>query len=60
MKASNWDSESESKKGDDSTRMCFMVQGDDPLEVHSESHLDNLSMDEIVLFFKLFEENMIC
>ena len=56
MKVSNWGSECESEKDDDSAHICFMVQGDDPLEVSSESHLDNLSMDEIASFFKLFEE----
>ena len=58
MKASTWDLESKSKKEDDSAYMCFMVQGDDPLEVSSESHSDcnNLSMDEIASFFEIFEE----
>ena len=58
MKVTTWDSDSEFERDDDSTHMCFMIQGDDHLEVNSESNLDfdDLSMEEIVLYFEQFEE----
>ena len=40
MKITTWDTESESKSEDDSAHMCFVVQGDDPLDVNSKSNLD--------------------
>ena len=36
--------------------MCYMVQGDDPLEVNSESELDehdNMSYDDLALLCKI-------
>ena len=47
MKARIWDSDSESDDEVDSAHICFMVQGDDPLEINSESHFDDISMDEL-------------
>ena len=50
MKATTWDSDSESKREEDSTHICFMVQGDDSLEVNSESDFDEddkLSYDDL-------------
>ena len=50
LKVTFWDSDSESEV--DSTNMCFMVQGDDPLEVNSESNLEEheqLPYDDLAL-----------
>ena len=43
--------------------MCYMVQGDDPLEVNFESELDEnveIPYDELTLFVNNFLKNMIC
>ena len=43
--------------------MCYMVQGDDPLEVNSESELDedvDMPYDELALFVNNFLRNMNC
>ena len=39
--------------GNDVSNLCYMVQGDNPLEVNSESELDedvDMSYDELALF----------
>jgi len=40
MKITTWDTDSGSESEDDSAHMCFVVQGDDPLDVNSKSNLD--------------------
>ena len=58
MKVTTWDSDSESE--DDSMHMFFMVQGDDPLKVNSESDFDEddkLSYDDLAICCEeLFEK----
>ena len=50
---------SDSDDGSDASNMCYMVQGDDPLEVNSESELEediDMPYDELVFFCqKLFK-----
>ena len=53
---------SDSDDGSDASNLCYMVQGDNPLEVNSESELEedvNLSYDELALFCQQLLENMI-
>ena len=60
MKVITWDSKSEYE--DDFAHMCFTVQGDNPLEVNSESDLyidDKLSYDNLTMCCKELFENMI-
>ena len=57
------DKESDSDQGSDTFNMCYMVQGDDPLEVNSDSEPDEdieMSYDEPPCFVKNFLKNMIC
>ena len=45
--------DSDSDDGSDASNMCYMVQGDDPLEVNSEFKLDedvNMPYDELAVF----------
>ena len=45
--------ESGSDEGSDASNMCYVVQGDDPLEVNSESDFDediNMPYDELTSF----------
>ena len=45
--------ESDSDGGSDASNMCYMVQGDDPLELNSESEVDediDMSYDELASF----------
>ena len=51
LKAIPWDSDSKSEV--DSANMCFMVPGDDLLEVNSESNLEEheqVSYDDLALY----------
>ena len=39
--------------------MCYMVQGDDPLEVNSDSELDDdvdMTYDELAMFYQLLNK----
>jgi len=46
--------ESDSDDGSDASNMCYMVLGDDPLEVNSESKVDgdvDMPHDELAMFY---------
>ena len=62
MNSTTRDLNNESEREDDSVHMCFMVQGDDPFEVNSESDLtedDKLLYDDLVKYCKNYLKNMI-
>ena len=47
------DKERDSREESDTFSICFMAQGDDPLEVNSESDFDeseNISYDDLAMF----------
>ena len=53
----------DSDEGSDASNTCYMVQRDDPLEVNSESELDedvDMPYDELLCFINNFLKNMIC
>ena len=53
---------SDSDDGSDASNICYMVQGDNPLEVNSESELEediDMSYDELESFVN-FLKNVIC
>jgi len=48
------DKERDSDEGSDTSNMCYMIQGDDPLEINSDSEIDEddkMSYDELALFY---------
>ena len=51
---------SDSDVGSEASNVCYMVQGDNPLEVNTESELDdednNMSYDELSTFCQLLLE----
>ena len=52
----------DSDDGSEASNLCYMVQGDNPLEVNSESELEediDMSYDDLHLFVKSFLKNMI-
>ena len=54
---------SDSDDGSDASNLCYMVQGDNPLEVNSESELDEeltCLMMSLFHFVNNFLKNMIC
>jgi len=54
---------SNSNDGSDASNMCYMVQGDNPLEVNFESKLDedvDMSYDDLASFCQNYLKNMMC
>ena len=51
---------SDSDVGSDASNLCYMVQGDNPLEVTTESEVDenDMSYDSLALFVNSFLRNM--
>ena len=50
---------SDSDVGSDTSNKCYMVQGDDPLEVTSESEDEDMSYDELTSFCHMILEKQL-
>ena len=54
---------SDSNDGSATSSISYMIQGDDPLEVNSESEVDedvDMPYDELAMFCQLLKKNMNC